>query len=455
MLGSSVCLGLLCLTRADGGVLCIAVAVGLLVSRRFDLSAVKEVLTLALCPLLFGGGQLVFRRVYYNEWLPNPARVKVAFTWEHLKGGLEYVWNAVPFLSPFLLMAILGAILAIRRPALRPRNTFLIVAWLICTGYVVLIGGDIFPAHRHLIPSLILSAFLVAQWGEALGESSGTRRMSWAAAVVICAGLGSIQRLDPSVRLAVRERWEWDGKRVGEMLRKAFGSADPLLACDPAGCMPYFTGFRCIDMMGLNDYHIAHHRSTEFGRGTLGHELGDGKYVLEQQPDLILWSLPTGAVVPLFPSAVQMYQDPRFERQYRLVYLQTPDPDPVLCAIWVRMDSSRISIRAEKDRIIVPGFLAASRPETPAMLDSHGQLGVIARQVPAARISGFAPPPGRWRFSVDSDRVRLTVRAPDGHSVQGLREVICNILRGSAIDVDLTPVGQSTVHVREILLAPA
>jgi hypothetical protein len=150
-----------------------------------------------------------------------------------------------------------------------------------------------------------------------------------------------------------------------------------------------------------------------------------------------------------------MSQDPRFAQHYRLVYLQTPDPDPVQCAIWVRMDSARISIHTEDNKIIVPGFLAASRPETPAMLDGHGRLGVVARQVPAAHISGFVPPPGRWRIFVDSDRVQLTIRSADGHSIRGMREVIVDIPRGSPIDLDLIPVGQSTVHVREIMLTPA
>ncbi|HUN81878.1 MAG TPA: hypothetical protein VMV81_10255, partial [Phycisphaerae bacterium] len=274
---ASLCLGLLCLTRADGGVLCIAIALGLLLAGGFGVRSWRQVLTLAIFPVLLGGGQLIFRRVYYNEWLPNPARVKVAFTADRIASGLAYLRDASPYVGLFLLLAVSGAIMGLRRPDSRARTWVLIIVLLFTIGYTALIGGDVFPTHRHFVPILVIAAFLAAQIELPINA------MSLIASCLLLAGLGAVQRFDPEVRRAIEEHWEWDGQRVGELLRTAFGKSDPLIACDPAGCIPYFTGFRSIDMMGLNDYHIAHNRPADFGRGRLGHELGDGKYVLDQK----------------------------------------------------------------------------------------------------------------------------------------------------------------------------
>ena len=39
-------------------------------------------------------------------------------------------------------------------------------------------------------------------------------------------------------------------------------------------------------MLGLNDYHIPRNPPRNFGEGSIGHELGDGDYVLRREPDL-------------------------------------------------------------------------------------------------------------------------------------------------------------------------
>jgi hypothetical protein len=458
VIAPSLLLGLLCLTRSDGGVLCIALALGILLARGPSAVSLKLVAGLALFPLILGGGQLVFRLVYYHEWLPNPAHVKVAFTTDRLRVGLQYITDALPYLAGLAILAAYSAFVGFftRRPR---RTTFLTVQLLAWIGYLILIGGDVFPAHRHLVPSVVIAGLLVAELGEWLVRRGRVARSAgWIGAAIILGILAYAQRRDPQVQLAVDERWEWDGQIIGELLRKAFAASDPLIACDPAGCIPYFTGFRSIDMMGLNDYYIARQPSSGFGKGLIGHELGDGKYVLDREPDLILWTLPTGANKPLFPSAVQMAQDPRFAQSYRLVFLAESQPRPLTCGIFLRAASERVGIRSLPDRLVLPGVLAATSFQTPATLDSEGRLGVLSKPDAPASMPGLGVPPGRWRVVAESDvPARVRLRNPDrpGQSVQGAGELIVDAgPAGAAFDVELTPVSTPAVHVRQIVFYP-
>ena len=58
-----------------------------------------------------------------------------------------------------------------------------------------------------------------------------------------------------------------------------------LLASDAAGKIPYYSGLRTIDMLGLNDRHIARIQPTFF---EVGHNKYDADYVLSLCPDLIV-----------------------------------------------------------------------------------------------------------------------------------------------------------------------
>src|SRR5581483_8262248 len=106
-----------------------------------------------------------------------------------------------------------------------------------------------------------------------------------AAPAIVAAVLGTATpwRRDPEVQRGHDERWEWDGKVLGDLLRRAFSPSQPLMAVDTAGCLPYFSGLPSLDMLGLNDAYIAHHTPAGFGHGAIGHELGDGRYVLSRR----------------------------------------------------------------------------------------------------------------------------------------------------------------------------
>jgi 3',5'-cyclic AMP phosphodiesterase CpdA len=85
----------------------------------------------------------------------------------------------------------------------------------------------------------------------------------------------------PPEREAVRDRVE-----IGRWLRDNTPGTT-LVAVIPAGAIPYESGLPTIDMLGINDEHIAH-VDLDLGRFGAGHEKFATAYVLDRRPDIII-----------------------------------------------------------------------------------------------------------------------------------------------------------------------
>lgn len=411
VLGAGVLLGLLCLSRADGPVLCVAVGLGLVAALGFRASAWRMLPRLAAFPLLMAGGQLVFRRLYYGDWVPNTARVKVALSSKRIQDGIEYVQGGALSYVALVAAAVVALIVCVPSRARRPRVVFPAVVAAVWLAYVAFVGGDLFPARRHWVAALVPVALLAAELWRLAVARPGWGRV--AAPVVGIALLGAhaesqSDAREPENRRAREERWEWDGKIVGELLHDAFGAEQPLLAVDPAGAVPYYSRLPAIDMLGLNDHHIARQRPRGFGKGWMGHELGDGRYVLGKKPDLVLFALPHGSEKALFRSGKQMEADRRFREQYRLLRFEAPRPGaPARAAwlrslLWTRVESERIGVRREDRRVTIPGYLFAAPKGAAARLDEEKRLVCLIRGTGKGALERVKLAPGTWRVSADS-----------------------------------------------------
>jgi hypothetical protein len=81
LLGLSLVLGLTAVTRPDGLLFAVAALLSIYLGRyvtNMRRLSIRELLLLLSMPLLFYGAQLVFRLVYYGEWVPNTALVKIS-----------------------------------------------------------------------------------------------------------------------------------------------------------------------------------------------------------------------------------------------------------------------------------------------------------------------------------------------------------------------------------------
>ena len=90
------------------------------------------------------------------------------------------------------------------------------------------------------------------------------------------------QHLDPAASV---------GRDVGMWIQQNL-PAPSTIALNTAGSTPFFAPqHRFIDMLGLNDRHIAHRQIKEqrtWMQQFPGHGKGDGQYVLSRQPDYII-----------------------------------------------------------------------------------------------------------------------------------------------------------------------
>jgi len=420
---ASICFALLALTRPDGplfaAIAALAVSVGSEVRVRL-----RRAVRLALPAALAWGAQLAFRRLYYRDWVPNTAYAKVAFTSNRLTEGAHYLSQAVASMPILAVAPVLGlALLFTRR---RPRVAAALAIHLAWALYVIAIGGDIFPAYRHAVPLIVTSAVMVSEAaGWALEAGVRGRRIRTAAAVPGILALAWLlhfgQRPDPEVRRAHEERWEWAGEPIGLFLKRAYTAVEPLMAVDPAGCLPYFSGLRALDMLGLNDRFLSHHRPPDFGHGPLAHELGDGGYVARRQPDLIVFCLPWGSAEPCFRSGRELRARPDFANDYTLVQIEATHPRVERAQIWMRREGATGVVRGPTE-VRVPAVLLSAESSGPARL---GPGTTVELPLLAGRVFRYDRLPlaaGRWRAEA---------QGPEASAVRG------SVSIGSATSADL------------------
>ena len=412
----AVLLGLVAITRPDGFLFAISVSIAVLLCDGAGRAARQRALGITAVPAAFVAAQIAFRLTYYGSPVPNTAYVKLAFTLGRLWDGIIYVaWGAVSNCLP--LLVIVAIVCAnwrkARREPLRDALLFLVpgCVWL---AYVAFIGGDISPWGRHWLPAFVCFSFAVASLVSSVRTDVKPYRL--AIFLAMAATLHFLVQLitvylyldypDGHPRLARGStqsndlKIEADCISIGRLLRTAFLTQHPLFAVNSAGCFPYASGLPSIDMLGLNDFHIARHRPADMGKGILGHEFGDGAYVLRRKPDIIqLNGLGADARVAWYRGDIEMYNTAEFKQRYRVVFFHASQ---ATLPLWVRIDDGRLGITRSENELSIPGYLFAMNPSVPAILGFNGRLAA-SLQNNVAELDGIYIPKGHWKFSIDAD----------------------------------------------------
>ncbi|HEX9638395.1 MAG TPA: hypothetical protein VGB99_12715 [Acidobacteriota bacterium] len=262
----------------------------------------------------------------YGQLLPNPFYAKVELGPDRLWRGLEYL-AGFGRLFPLFAFAALALI-----PRRDPKRRFdragalrLMVVALVYLFYVAAVGGDAMPLGRFVVPVLPLMAPLLAEVADRAGSFlAGLARIRQRSVLRLAAGAAALlSLLAPSligahwINLVVAKRVTDLGLACGRYLRSQL-PPDTLLATNTAGALPYASEFPTIDMLGINDLHIARRQGPGPTRGWIGHERGDGAYVLRRLPDLIVFGNSTGSVQPFYRSDHELATAPQFARLYRI-----------------------------------------------------------------------------------------------------------------------------------------
>ena len=257
---------LLILTRADGFLLPgLAAAFLFLKGRRREALAVAAAAAAAV-------GLLVLWRLSYYGWpLPNTYYAKVSGVPEtRIRVALEQFSQVVTTTGLWIHLA---ALLFLVRCKSRP--SFPALFFLPWIGYWIYVGGDVFY-ERFLLILFPMGLFALLR----LGRDWQPRTL---ALVAVAVGAVQLFQIPADPRFAWLpdryDRWVLLGRYLGEHHPGA------TLAADSVGKVPYFSGLRTIDMLGLTDAHVAH--LPPGGRAVPGHGKSDPGYVLSRRPDLI------------------------------------------------------------------------------------------------------------------------------------------------------------------------
>jgi hypothetical protein len=452
---------LLCLTRPEGIMVAGSVAFGLVLVRGFSWSTFWLAGGLMLLPVAFFLAHLGFRLVYYGEWVPNTALVKISGSVTYMNEGKTYVFNALKVNFPLYLLAAGSLLLSIKQRQWR-WPVFLTVPLVTWLAYLAFVGGDIFPAWRRFIPALILMSLLAAHGVKLLQRTLPERLIRVQAGVlfVFLATLATLQFFDSNSTRVPLEAWVWNGKPVGKMLKRTFGEEEPLIAVDSAGCLPYWSELPALDMLGLNDYFIPRHPPPTFGEGNIGHELGHGPYVLRREPDFIIFNFPRGEKWARFLSGKQMQKRDEFFEKYDYVQFQITEPYTFQSGIWVRRESDRIGIERESNaaKVVVPPYLLTSLSEhAKPVVQVHGEQEPVRVFSPDEYIGveNLKLEPGEWKVTVKSSAapsLRTTVYDASKEEILGKGGAEAtfvlpkNVGTEVAIQIEFTGTGKGTVR---------
>jgi hypothetical protein len=267
------------LARADGFLIGMIAIVYLLLRSRTRAALQAGCLLAAAAVPYF-----MWRYSYYGYFLPNTYYAKVSGPiLARFQSGFSQLFEFT-FSGGFLpYIVVIGSQVALamrdwsreRRPAWQrlPFGAFLAVCWLV---YWMYIGGD------HLGDRMLLILVPV-------GLAGMLRLMSLlTGATARPAVLGSIVLLVQLVPLWTDPRFAYTRTKPDHWITLGVYLKDhhagETLAIDACGKVPYLSGLKAIDMLGLNDEYLAHKNTWFF---SAGHNKYDADYILKRSPDLI------------------------------------------------------------------------------------------------------------------------------------------------------------------------
>lgn len=283
---SSAALLLASLTRPEGLFVAAILFVDLLRRRPGARAAALWLLPLAAGYMPY----FIWRYSYYGYLFPNTFYAKTGGGLSHVGRGLAYVKTYFFSVGGWLyVFALIPLVLGRRKWGL------LLVVCGLYIFYIVMVGGDGLAMHRFFVPVIPLLFLLVAgglnEAAGFLGASRGRAAGTLLLAVLIAAGVAAT--FYPSIsspekdfvsqdRIRVQGNWVPIGKWL-----EGYARPGESIAVTAAGALPYYSRLYTIDMLGINDVHIAHREMPPGEAGIAGHEKYDMEYVLSRRPTYI------------------------------------------------------------------------------------------------------------------------------------------------------------------------
>jgi arabinofuranosyltransferase len=233
------------------------------------------------------------RLSYFDAPLPNTFYAKAAGGWHHVIFGLKYLALFARAAAPVLLLGMVGLLWSIKQRTIASVSVALATLLLVYIAYVAKVGGDpdsAFPMWRHFVHIAPVWALLLALLTVSLPLPSWARIATIILAIVLSDAAIAQQYWH---RAAVEPAGliERDGLLHLEPIDPYFAwvqrisDSHTVSAAALAGKWGWYVSGNQIDVLGLNDRHIAH--EGRFDPAGPVDSKTDMAYVLGKHPDLI------------------------------------------------------------------------------------------------------------------------------------------------------------------------
>jgi hypothetical protein len=281
--------------------------------------------------LLIFGPYFLWRVAYYGDLLPNTFYAKTGGGLRQVGRGLIYAGSFALALGGPLLLICLAPLLYSQaggwRAALRSWRGYLLLLVGTYTAYVISVGGDHFPGDRFFVPLVPWLALLLADgmaWAYAWARRTpaAARLAPAALAALLLLYSGNALYRGPDFNTIIKGDDESLGiwRELGWWLHD-HGAPGESMAASGAGAVAYYSDHETIDLLGLNDKHIARVQVDDIGAGAAGHEKRDPAYVLDvRRPTYIpeLWDEYFGGEARLRDRYQQITIRTRYGRELKL-----------------------------------------------------------------------------------------------------------------------------------------
>jgi arabinofuranosyltransferase len=457
----SFLLSLLVAIRPDGAIYTAILAFIIVTFGSFSKASFINAFKLSLFPFISWCALTLFRLYYYGDLVPNTAHAKLAFSLHHMTHyGISYIYRGFGLLFPLVLAIPVLFFFSLQKNWYRARICFLTATIVIWSIYLVVIGGDVDPPSRHFMPIVVILAFMLVAFISYLQQYQ-TQHLSrtniFLFSLAFCF-YGIINFFEAEVRdaRASVNRFGDNNEMVisfSRLLKTAFEKSDPLIAVYAAGIPPYFTEFRAIDMLGLNDRHIAMNPPKSFGTGWIAHELSDPDYLLGRKPDIIAQG--GGGRGCGWNACLDVTHDllahPEFIKNYvrtRLVHTSAPIVDGYF---WVRRDG-RCGASTDSNKIKIPAIISNSDGSIPFFLDTEKRITGIATKDTPIKLDTLTINNGSWQIEIDPPYEQF-ITTSKSCEIDNTKHILkCNHSNDSH-SLEIKPSGQATeFFFRNIIL---
>lgn len=304
-------LGLLATLTRPEGLLTFSFALGVLLYKGKKRGRVGSVILWFAIPfLILLSVYLAWKYWYFGNLLPNTFYAKVDVSGGQFFDGLKY---SLRFMAAYPLVVLFTLLAVLLPPKKITKDLALLAYLLLYTGYVCYVGGDFMHAFRFFVPLVPLISILCSKGIVRLLPSRNIRWFVLAVTIFFSAAQSRFHsdfKWEIETYTTVKE-----GKRAGKMIAGLFPPTSTI-AVTAAGAIPYFSGLRALDMLGLTNWEIAHHGERDRHPDIRGHLRSDSDVVFREEPDLIMFGDGFGHEYPLRKAERDVFSSDFFRRNY-------------------------------------------------------------------------------------------------------------------------------------------